>query len=183
MRKLAIFPASRLPTLSYIPKSVAGFFVNASNAFFSLKPACIALRIFVKKLLLSFKPLAVIAKLILAFSNAAALPAAISQCFKLAREINLASVGSSTSIACGKFMGNIKKALVAFISCIRWYSLPLPFMINCTPNSSPALSARKSFHLSLLSNICGNAWLLLNACSDKLMPSVAGLVLYHCASR
>jgi hypothetical protein len=63
------------------------------------------------------------------------------QCFKSANETNLASVGSSTSIACGKFMGTIKLALVAFISLMRWYSLPLPLMINCTPNSSPTLSA------------------------------------------
>ena len=168
---------------------LAGFFVSASKALLSLRPYSRAFLRFAKNCLVSFKSAAVIQKLIPAFSNAAGLVGAISQFFKSASDTNRASLGSSTSIACGKFSGRIKLALVAAISAIRWYSLPPALIINCTPNSSPMRSARKSFHLSLASKICGNSKLLFQACRLRLAPSVGfavcptGKFLYHCASK
>ena len=168
---------------------MAGVFVSASKAFVSVRPYSRAFLRLAKNCLVSFKSAAVMQKLMPAFSNAAGFVGAISQFFKSASDTNLASLGSSTSIACGKFKGRIKLAFVAAISAMRWYSLPPPLIINCTPNSSPIRSARRSFHLSFASKICGSNKLLFQACRLRLVPSVglllcpAGKFLYHCASK
>jgi len=54
-----------------------------------------------------------------AFSKLAGMVGANSQCFISDRETNLASLGSSTSCAWGKFNGRMKVALVALISLMR----------------------------------------------------------------
>ena len=181
--KLANLPASRLPTMSETPKRVAGVEVKASNAFCSLKPYCIALRRFGIKLLTSFNPFAVNAKVNPAFSKLDGFVGANSQCFMSAMFTKRASVGSSKSIACGKSKGKMKFAFDAFISSMRWYSLPLALIMYWMPNSSPILSARKTDHLSVTSNICGNVWISLKDAKDKFIPSFAGFDLYQAASK
>ena len=129
IRKLASLPASMLPTLSYTFNNVAGVLVNASSALFSDNPASIDLRRFAMNIFGSRNSAAVRQKGIFAFSKAAGLEGAISQCFISVSVTYLASLGSSTSIGCGKFKERIYVAFVPAISFIRWYSLPPPLMI------------------------------------------------------
>src|SRR5436190_23778981 len=100
-RKFASLPASRLPTLSYTPRVIAGVFVKASIAFVSLKPYSIALRRLAQKVAVLLRSDVVKQQGIPAFSNAAAFVGASSHCFISSKETNRASLGSSTSIACG----------------------------------------------------------------------------------
>ena len=181
--KFANLPASRLPTISDTPKIAAGFVVNASKAFCSLKPYWIALRTFARKLVTSFNPWVVSAKVNPAFSKVAGFVGANSQCFISATFTKRASVGSSKSIATGKSKGNMNFAFVAFISSMRWYSLPLALMMYWTPNSSPILSARNTDHLSVTSKIWGRPWISLKDAKDKFVPSFAGFDLYQAASK
>ena len=124
MRKLAHLPVSKLPTALETPNNEAGVVVNASNAFSSDSPFCIAFFKLGMNWLTSFNPLAVKANGIPAFSKAAGFVGANSQCFKSETLTNRASFGSSTSIACGKLRGKIKDDLIALISSMRWYSFP-----------------------------------------------------------
>ena len=80
--------------------------------------------------MLSFNSAVVKQKGVPDFSKAAGLVGANSQCLRSERETNLASLGSSTSIACGKLSGKMNVAFVAAISAIRWYSFPPPLIIN-----------------------------------------------------
>ena len=140
--KLANFPASMLPTLSYTPNQVAGVFVSASIAAFSDKPFSMAFLTLAKNDLASLKSALVKQKGMPAFSIAPGLVGASSQCFMSCNETSLASAGSSTSIATGKFKCTISGALVAATSLILWYSFPVALIMYCTPNSSPTRSAR-----------------------------------------
>ena len=101
MMKLATLPISRLPILSYMPNKVAGVFVNASNAFSADKPYSIALRRLGIKSAGLFKSAVERQNGTAAFSNAAALPGAISQCFKSSNPTMRKSFGSSTSMGKG----------------------------------------------------------------------------------
>ena len=98
---MAIFPASKLPTLSKAPIKVAGDFVRASKALDSDKPFSIAFRRLAEKSVTVVKSAVVKQKLIPSFSKVAALVGANSQCFKSSKPTNLSSLGSSTSIAAG----------------------------------------------------------------------------------
>ena len=69
----------------------AGFAVKAFKAVFSESPYSIALRIFLRKVLLSFRSAVVKQKLIRFFSRAAGFVGANSQCFRSLREIDSAS--------------------------------------------------------------------------------------------
>ena len=99
IRKLAILPASRLPTLSYTPSKVAGTLVKASNALVSVSPISNDFRRLVINCLGSLRSAVVKQKGIFAFSKAPGFEGASSQCFISARDTALASFGSSTSIA------------------------------------------------------------------------------------
>src|SRR5262249_13011280 len=138
---------------------------------------------FVQNCFTSRRSAVVIAKGIFAFSNAAGFVGASSQFLRSARETYFASFGSSTSWVAGKLSVRIKDAFVAAISLMRWYSFPPALIIYCTPNSSPILSALISLHLSLASKICGRFCSSFHAWRLIFIPSFAGLVLYHWASR
>ena len=183
MRKLASLPVSRLPTLSYTPSNWAGVRVSASRALVSESPYSIAFLRLARNALLSLRSAVVRQKGIPAFSNAAGLAGASSQFLRSARDTNLASLGSSTSIACGKFRGTIKVALVPAISRILWYSLPPPLMMYCTPNSSPILSALSAVHLSVASKSWGRDCISFHAFMERFVSAVFSLALYHLASR
>ena len=182
IRKLANLPSSKLPTILETPNTDAGVVVSASNAFASDKPLSIAFLRLVMNVAGERRSAVVKQKGIPAFSNAAGLVGASSQCFISDTDTNLASLGSSTSMAIGKFNGTINVDLVAAISFTRWYSLPLDLMMYCTPNSSPILSARTIFHLSFASNTCGKDCVLFHAIKLKFTPSLSALFLYHFAS-
>ena len=128
-RKLAILPCSSEPTMLPTPRVLAGVEVNASSALLSESPFSMALRRLDMNAEGERRSAVVRQKGILAFSKAAALVGASSQCFMSASETNLASLGSSTSMAMGKFKGTIRVDPVAAISAIRWYSLPLVLMM------------------------------------------------------
>ena len=91
---------------------VAGVLVIASKAFVSERPYCTAFLRFAKNCLLSFISAVVIENGIPAFSKAAGLVGANSQCFISAKETKRASLGSSTSSAAGKSTPIINVAFV-----------------------------------------------------------------------
>ena len=86
---------------------VAGVLVKASKAFDSDKPKRIAFLRLAKNVLLSLKSALLILKETFAFSKAAKLVGANSQCFISVKETKRASLGSSTSMASGKSTFNI----------------------------------------------------------------------------
>ena len=101
MMKLASLPCSWLPTMPVTPSVAAGVVVSASSAFVSESPFSIAfLRLPMKADGLR-RSAVVRQNFIPAFSTAAALVGASSQCFMSASDTNLASLGSSTSMAMG----------------------------------------------------------------------------------
>ena len=77
--------------------------VSASNARVSDKPISMAFLKFVIKVFSALESAVVKQKGIPAFSMAPAFVGASSQCFMSAKETARASLGSSTSIAVGKF--------------------------------------------------------------------------------
>ena len=84
------------------------------------------------------------------------------------------------SIASGKLTGIIKFNFVFCKSLIRWYSLPHPFKIYLTVNSSPILAARNELNLSLASKILGKLCSLLNSSKEILYSDL--FLLYQIAS-
>ena len=129
MMKLANFPSSKLPTIFDTPNIEAGVVVSASKALVSDKPLSIAFLRLVMNAAGARRSAVVRQKGIPAFSNAAGFVGASSQCFMSETETNLASFGSSTSIAIGKFRDTINVDFVAKMSLMRWYSLPLLLMM------------------------------------------------------
>ena len=86
--RLAKAPCFKWPNLASSPINLAGVLVIAFNAVCGDKPAEMAFLTFGQNSVIFASPLDVIAKSTPAFSKAAKLPGAISQCFKSAK-VNL----------------------------------------------------------------------------------------------